>query len=84
MIAFYLAAKYCIGIMTLNQMAAVMGCQRGWSVTLAVKRVKELKEQDNELIKKLNHLEFVVGTIIQSLWGQAPSGQSTVMGSGTE
>ncbi len=64
MIAFYLAAKYCIGIMTLNQMAAVMGCQRGWSVTLAVKRVKELKEQDNELIKKLNHLEFVVGTII--------------------
>ena len=57
MVAFYLAAKYCVGMMTLNQIAKSMGCQSGWSVTLAVKRVEELKKQDKVLIKKLKRLE---------------------------
>ena len=56
-VIFYLAAKYCVGMMTLNQIAKSMGCQRGWSVTLAVKRVKKLKKQDKELFKKLERLE---------------------------
>ncbi len=60
MVTFYLVAKYCVGMMTLNQMAKVMGCKSGWSVTLAVKRTKELKKHDKKLIEKLNRLDKLI------------------------
>ena len=56
-IVFYLAAKYCVGMMTLNQIARLMGCQNGWSVTSASKRIEELKKKDKALIEKLERLE---------------------------
>ena len=70
-IIFYLAEKYCVGMMSLKQIAGSMDCQSGWSVTLAVKRIEQLKKQDKELKKKLKRLENQLSV----LWGQAPSNQ---------
>ena len=56
-ITFYLAAKYCLGIMTLNKIGKIMGCKNGSSVTMAVKKIKELMGKDKKLIKKLKKLE---------------------------
>jgi chromosomal replication initiation ATPase DnaA len=59
-ITFYLAAKYCVGILTLNKIGKLMGCKNGDVVSNAVKRVKELMEKDNTLFKKLKRLENVL------------------------
>ncbi len=66
LIVFYLASKYCVETMTLNQIAVIMGCKNGWSVTLAVNRIEKLKKIDKSLIKKLERLESELAG------GQAP------------
>jgi len=56
-ITFYLAAKYCVGIMTFNKIGKIMGCKNGSSVSKAVKRIKELSKKDQTLTNKLKQLE---------------------------
>ena len=58
LITFYLAVKYCVGIMTLNKIGKIMGCKNGSSVSMAVKRiVKKLKGSETTLLKRLKRLE---------------------------
>ena len=57
LIVFYLVAKYCVETMTLNQIAGIMGCKNGWSVTMAVNRIEKLKKIDKSLNEKLERLE---------------------------
>ena len=59
-VVFYLAAKYCVGTMTLNQIARLMGCKSGWNVTAAAKRIDEQKKKDKVLIEKLERLEKAI------------------------
>ena len=66
LIVFYLASKYCVETMTLNQIAGIMGCKNGWSVTKAVNRIEKLKKIDKSLIEKLEQLEN------ELVGGQAP------------
>jgi len=60
-VAFYLAEKYCVGIMTLNKISKLMGCVRGNSVSMAAKRIKKLMGKDKTLMNKLRRLEKELG-----------------------
>jgi len=56
-ITFYLAAKYCAGLMTLNEIGKVMGCKSGSSVTMAIKRINQSIKNDTKLKNRLKRLE---------------------------
>ncbi len=61
-ITFYLAAKYCAGLMTLNKIGRLMGCKSGSSVSMAIKRINKLIENDTNLKSKLKRLEDELNT----------------------
>ena len=54
-VAFYLVAKYCVGILTLREIGKAMGCKSGSCVSLAVKRFKESK--DEKLLNRVKKIE---------------------------
>jgi len=57
-VTFYLATKFCIGIMTFNKLAELMGCKSGTAVSKAVKRIEKLKKSSKALLKTLKKLEL--------------------------
>ncbi len=54
-IAFYLAAKYCVGNITLKEIGIAMGCKSGSCITAAVKKFKKIKDKD--LLNKVKKIE---------------------------
>ena len=60
-VAFYLASKYCVGIMTLNEIGILMGCKGGNSVSMATKRINKLIDKNDLILKKrLERLENIL------------------------
>lgn len=56
-VTFYLASKYCSGLITYNKIGKLMGCKSGSSVTMAIKRINKLIRKDIKLKDKLSRLE---------------------------
>jgi len=60
-VTFYLASKYCVGIMTLNEIGILMGCKGGNSVSMAIKRINKLIDENDLILKKrLERLENIL------------------------